>query len=68
MAKKKNRVRIIEGDERVCPVCHTGPIYYVREGVSYCAAEDPHPGGVMIYDDHFVRLDRHLHDTQLTPI
>lgn len=64
MSKK---IRLVYEDERVCPECHKGPVLFMREGFAYCPAEDPHPGGVLIYADRTVRLDRHLRGTQLTP-
>jgi hypothetical protein len=59
MAKKQ--VKVVDApDYRVCPVCLSGALldmgYYL-----YCPTEDPHPGGVVVYNDgRVVRADRHL--------
>lgn len=57
MAKK---LKITYNGDRVCPVCHEGPLVFLREDLSYCPAEDPHPGGVLVYGGRTVRADRHI--------
>lgn len=34
-----------------CPVCFARRMYLMPSGNLYCAAEDPHPGGLLVMPD-----------------
>lgn len=61
MARKKPGPRIVDApDHRICPECRTGTLLDMSDYL-FCPAEDPHPGGVLLYGDgRIVRADRNL--------